>query len=468
METSNLTTQEARKGLPERNEPYWSILEYCRHLGFERRQGRPRTWVARVRNIDGGYKQKRLGLSEESDDHGLSYSAALKAARTWFATPAIQAVASRSYEVGSTPTLRYTSSGRTFTVGDALIDYVAWKRIAATQKTFYVLLSLINFHILPRLGDLPLERLTGKVMTAFCRDVLETPPKRGNQPMRPKVALSELNADALRRRKATVNTLVGILRLSVRMAWENGNTESERAWRCIHRLPNYEAPRQHFLTRPQCRTLLEACRPDLADLVRGALYTGCRIAELSELRRRDVAKDIFGIHVSPSKSRRARYVYLPDEGMRFFLSASSEKHDDDHVFRTQSGQAWDGRHKHLFRAAVLAAGLPPNFVFHGLRHTYASQLVQAGAPLALVARQLGHANTDTVSRTYGHLSCTSIERELRLRFATLEERQDDPGPDLSYLRASLQANEPPNVHPSWPLSNFATFDGDLLGALKGR
>jgi len=42
--------------------------------------------------------------------------------------------------------------------------------------------------------------------------------------------------------------------------------------------------------------------------------------------------------------------------------------------------------------------------FHGLRHTYASRLAMHGVPLAVIAVQLGHADTRMVEKHYGHLS----------------------------------------------------------------
>jgi integrase len=40
---------------------------------------------------------------------------------------------------------------------------------------------------------------------------------------------------------------------------------------------------------------------------------------------------------------------------------------------------------------------------HGIRHRAASAAIIAGAPLSLVAAQLGHASTTTTSRYYVHL-----------------------------------------------------------------
>ena len=138
--------------------------------------------------------------------------------------------------------------------------------------------------------------------------------------------------------------------------------------------------------------------------------------------------------------------------------------EEDYVFRMQSVKNWTGCHKLLFKQAVRDCGLPERFVFHGLRHTYASQLVQAGTPLAIIARQLGHSNTDSVSRTYGHLSCATIEDELSARFAPLTRKRRDPR--LACLRGSLQAFE--EYPSSWPKSNHSQSGGDVVELLKDR
>jgi integrase/recombinase XerD len=150
--------------------------------------------------------------------------------------------------------------------------------------------------------------------------------------------------------------------------------------------------------------------------------------------------------------------------MSFFLDQCEKKRDGDLVFLRETGGQWHRTaYRHLFKEAVLKAELPSDFVFHGLRHTYASQLVQAGTPLAVVAKQLGHANTDTVSRTYGHLSCQTIEDELSRRFAPLTKRRHDPR--LVGIRASLQTISAPETS-SWPRSNFYKSGGELVSLIR--
>jgi len=337
---------------------------------------------------------------------------------------------------------------------------------------------LINHHIIPRLADIPLDEFNGIDLRRFARAVLETPPKRGNQSPLPRRPISQIGEDALRKRKKTLNTLIGILRIAFQMAWENGRIESDRAWRCLRRVPNVERPRMLFLTRPECRQLLDECRPDLQQLVMGALYTGCRSTELLRLTPADVARDGYGIYVAPVKTYRPRFVFLPDEGMAFFISLCRDRGPRDPLFVRRDGQPWQPRHhRHLFKRAVRAAGLPEEFTFHGLRHTYASQLIQAGTPLSIIAEQLGHANSTTVSRTYGHLAPQIREAEVRHRFAPLSVENESAAQladgHLSDLRARLHGPDwrgYAQIADSgcWPRSNFYRGDADLVRLCRGE
>ena len=51
--------------------------------------------------------------------------------------------------------------------------------------------------------------------------------------------------------------------------------------------------------------------------------------------------------------------------------------------------------------------------FHALRHTYASHAIMNGAPLFVVARNLGHSTTVMVEKHYGHLAPSYIADAIR-------------------------------------------------------
>jgi len=72
------------------------------------------------------------------------------------------------------------------------------------------------------------------------------------------------------------------------MAWENGRVESERPSRVIRLFKKVNAARAFHLSRRECERLLAECRPDVGRIVLGALYTGCRIGELLEMRSKPI------------------------------------------------------------------------------------------------------------------------------------------------------------------------------------
>lgn len=437
----DVSCPEVRANLPTRNTPYYQLIVYGRHIGYLRdEQGD--AWYARIRTRAESYYRRRLGLAaSQQRPSGLSYEQALALAMEWFVSSGIRPWAAEAKQIGVRQELIVCPVPGTYSVAHAMHDYVEWKRLVAAKTHFQTNLSIINYHIIPRLGNVALEQFNGEHLRKFVRDVLETPPKRGNQKVAPKRSIDSIDDESLRKRKKTVNTLIGILRVAFQIAWESGKTDSERAWRCLRRIPAVDRPRTLYLSRNECRELLAVCRPDLARLVLGALYTGCRSTELLSMRCEDVGRDGYGVYILPVKKYRPRFVFLPDEGMAWFLELVRGKKPKDLVFTRDSGLAWFGNQKHLFKAAVREAGLPDEFTFHGLRHTYASQLIQAGATIYAVAEQLGHANPTTVLRTYGHLAPQIRESEVRQRFTPLSFENHNASAaraeDLASWRASL-------------------------------
>jgi integrase len=45
----------------------------------------------------------------------------------------------------------------------------------------------------------------------------------------------------------------------------------------------------------------------------------------------------------------------------------------------------------------------PDLTFHGLRHSHASQLIDAGVDIVTISKRLGHAKPDITLRVYAHL-----------------------------------------------------------------
>ena len=91
-----------------------------------------------------------------------------------------------------------------------------------------------------------------------------------------------------------------------------------------------------------------------------------------------------------------------------------------HVFQREDGGVWGPSHQQrpLEQASRLAKISPP-VTFHVLRHTHASQLAMRGVPMAVIAKQLGHADTRMTEKHYAHLAPNYVADTIRANFPNL-------------------------------------------------
>jgi integrase len=82
------------------------------------------------------------------------------------------------------------------------------------------------------------------------------------------------------------------------------------------------------------------------------------------------------------------------------------------VFPSLTGTPVEERNvRHVFRRVLERAGLR-HIRIHDLRHTYATLLLQAGAPITYVSAQLGHRDASITLRVYAHYLPSASQREV--------------------------------------------------------
>jgi integrase/recombinase XerD len=153
------------------------------------------------------------------------------------------------------------------------------------------------------------------------------------------------------------------------------------------------------------------------------LRTGMRISELLALRRSDVNIKERKITIREgAKTRRGRVVYFSNDA-RDALKAWIEKRDCHKEFlfyaRRRSTLSYPSA-RHLFNKYLGRAGLADKgYTIHCLRHTFASELLNARMRLECLQPLLGHDSVQ-VTRRYARLTDKTREEEYFRAMAIIE------------------------------------------------
>jgi integrase len=407
---AKLDSRTARLRLAVRSEPYWRGLEKGFALGY-RRRGRGGTWLARRLQVDGGYAEHRIGTTDDLQDADrvaiLDYAQAQKAAREWWR---LEARRDEGHDMREGP----------FTVKDAIDDYLkAYERRGG--KALYDTRRAAEAHILPSLGGNAVVKLTARKIVDWHYGLAEKRARaRTKQGRKQNYRKAESGPDAARKRRATANRILTVLKAALNHAWKSGHVASDDAWRRVKPFRAVETARVRYLSEAECVRLVNACEPAFRNLVRGALLTGCRYSELTTMHVADFNADAGVVTVRQSKAGTSRHVVLTNEGQRLFARLTVGKLGDEPIFTRRDGATWGKSHQ--LRPMVEAcqrAKIKPAVSFHVLRHTHGSTLAMRGVPMGVIAEQLGHSDTRMTEKHYAHLGPSYVAATIRAHFPTL-------------------------------------------------
>jgi len=216
-----------------------------------------------------------------------------------------------------------------------------------------------------------------------------------------------------RYKPATVNKMLSALRGVLKQAWMLGmmSAEDYHKARAVKSVKGETVPAGRELTQQELVALLDVCVADRRKLgVRDAalltlLYGGgLRRAEVVALNLEDYDPETRRLIVR-GKGRKERTVYLIDSvalAMAAWLAVRSDApgplfypirrggHLEPRQMTTQAG--YNALRKRADQAGVR------EFSPHDLRRTFVSDLLDAGADIAIVARMAGHTHVQTTAR----------------------------------------------------------------------
>jgi integrase len=391
------------------------VIDQGRALGYYRGT-RGGTWLARLNN-GGRYIEVKLGLADDhSDANGadvLSFSEAQTKARAW-----CDAQVRGDDDRRSGP----------YTVEQACADYLedylhrSGKDEANTRGRLH--------RIKAALGKIEVNRLTSAQIKKWVAELVDGDPLTRSEAVdddgqRRRRTIDRTDPDVQRRRKASANRMLTVLKAVLNHAFHQQpagvNIASRAAWEAVKPYREADAPKIRYLSDEEARRLRNACPADFRNLVEAALQTGCRYGELCRLRVRDFDARTRSLRVETSKSGRPRSVALTDEGAQLFQRLSTGRAGDKPLLARDDGSAWRSSHQlRRMEEASRAANISPAVSFHILRHTYASRLAMKGAPMAVIAAQLGHQDTRMTERHYAHLGPSYVSETVRALFDRYE------------------------------------------------
>jgi integrase len=124
--------------------------------------------------------------------------------------------------------------------------------------------------------------------------------------------------------------------------------------------------------------------------------------------------------IPASKAGKPRHVVLTAEGQQLIARLTEGRLAGGLIFTRRDGGQWGKSIRPMLDACRHANyKINPPVSFHTLRHTHGSILAMRGIPMAVIAEQLGHADTRMTEKHYAHLAPNYVAATIRTHFPRL-------------------------------------------------
>jgi integrase/recombinase XerD len=224
-----------------------------------------------------------------------------------------------------------------------------------------------------------------------------------------------LSRDAERLKASSLGFRIRYLKSLFRWAHENALVTVNPASSIREPKQGVRIPKA--LTEDVVEELRESCAITLEHALIETFYTtGCRIGELVGLNRSDIDFDARQFVVR-GKGDKEREVYFSSKcGIWLKRYLRSRRDTDVALFVTERAprRMKIAQMRYVVKRIAKRADTDVNIYPHKLRHSYATHLLNNGAPIDAIQTLLGHSKADT-TRLYAQLSGTR-RRELYRKY----------------------------------------------------
>jgi integrase len=221
-----------------------------------------------------------------------------------------------------------------------------------------------------------------------------------------------------KRSPRTVNYMLAVIRQVFNFATRDNFYQGDNPVNQVKK-PKIDNKRLRFLTRDEADTLLQKLKtedPEMWEIALLSLHCGLRASEIFRLTRIDLNLEEGLIAIKNAKGSKTRYAYMTKYIKEMFSSKKMTK-PKGLLYPAPGGSSRREIPRSFERVVKLIGlntgieGRRDKFVYHSLRHTYASWLVQQGVDIYLVKERLGHS-TLAMTERYAHLAPENSQKTI--------------------------------------------------------
>lgn len=131
---------------------------------------------------------------------------------------------------------------------------------------------------------------------------------------------------------------------------------------------------------------------------------GLRVSEIVNLKIEHIDSSRMSVLIAGAKGKKDRYVPLPESVLELLRNYYKVHKPKVWLFEGQYGGQYSTRSvQQVFKTAMQKAGIKKTIGIHGLRHSYATHLLECGADIRFIQELLGHHSIKT-TQIYTHIT----------------------------------------------------------------
>ncbi len=189
---------------------------------------------------------------------------------------------------------------------------------------------------------------------------------------------------------------------------ENTNVEMEMIIR-----PKKQHNLPEVLSKKEVKAIFDVVENPKHLLILKLCYgMGLRVSEIVNLKITDIDSTRMLVHIRCSKGKKDRMVNLPTSVLDDLRSYYKAYRPKEYLFEGQYGGQYTTRSiQAVFKRAMTKAKINKTIGVHGLRHSFATHLLERGTDMVFIQKLLGHANVKT-TEIYAKVSTKIISKVL--------------------------------------------------------